>query len=184
MTVPATVPPRAFAFIGVQPCAAGNVSCSSRRKARVRKVAVRHSILQTTELKLNLTYSGYSDASTGDLDTKSLDDGAVPDYRYSSALCPEAQEFIPPCFTEVGSSTIPVLLIESSCEVDNESIIFDLKETTYNHIGSLPHLRHARGDYYASPASQRFSRFPRQYQRRFSFGFRVILICQCQQEQL
>ena len=92
MTVPATVPPRVGASVGsAQPCAVGYVSRSSRRRARMRRVAIQNSIRQTAELK-HLMRSSSSDASTDDLGPTGLEDGVAHSFLYST-LRPEAKEF-------------------------------------------------------------------------------------------
>ena len=92
MTVPATVPASAT-FSGVQRCAVGSVSRSSRRKARTVRNAVRHSIRQSAELKLSLMHSCSNDASIGDIGSRSWEDCAAN--SCSSALHSEAEEFKP-----------------------------------------------------------------------------------------
>ena len=104
----------------------------------MRREAIRHSIWQTAELKLNLWYSGYSECFLGATDTKTSDNDEV--YGHSSALRPEAKEFTPPCFLEVGLPCGDIFGSAGSVsivKVDWDSCRFTLQERDLDCGGSL-----------------------------------------------
>jgi hypothetical protein len=74
-------------------------------------MAVRHSIWQSAELKINLMYSGISEVSTCEMGYIGWDGGELR--CCSSALRPEAEEFTP---------------VESFVEVDWPSMQFQVNE--------------------------------------------------------
>ena len=110
VAVPATVPPRAFAmdgFSGVQPCAMGHNTRSARRRARTRRVAIRHSIRQAAELRI-WSFSGSNDASTEDPSRWNSSEDWL---NGSTSLNPEAAVFLP---VPVTSSVIGVHIDKGS----------------------------------------------------------------------